>query len=155
MGDESTSEAEPIDAGDPVVRAAGALVTRAGNKGTELLLIHRDRYDDWSFPKGKAEAGESAEQNALREVEEETGFAVDLLTELPTVRYPDRHGRPKEVRYWLATVVDGSFAQNSEVDEIAWLRPKKARKRLTYDRDVELLLAVADLLPTPGHEDDR
>ena len=135
--------------------AAGAIVTRLGDKGDELLLIHRDRYDDWSFPKGKAEPGESAEQTARREVEEETGFSVELLTELPTVRYPDRHGRPKAVRYWMATVVEGSFEPNNEVDSIAWVRPKKARKRLTYDRDIELLETAADLISDAADEADR
>ncbi len=137
------------------VLAAGAIVTRLGDKGDELLLIHRDRYDDWSFPKGKAEPGESAEQTARREVEEETGFSVELLTELPTVRYPDRHGRPKAVRYWMATVVEGSFEPNNEVDSIAWVRPKKARKRLTYDRDIELLETAADLISDAADEADR
>jgi 8-oxo-dGTP diphosphatase len=118
-----------------VVRAAGGVVVRSGPDGNELLLVHRPRYDDWSFPKGKVAAGESDEDAARREVEEETGYRCELLTELPSTHYFDGRGRPKLVRYWLMRVVDGSFTPNREVDEIAWLRAPAAAEQLSYEHD--------------------
>lgn len=126
-----------------VVRAAGGLVVRDGDDGAEVLLVHRPKYDDWTFPKGKVDPGESDEDAAVREVEEETGYRCTLELELPSTRYIDARGRPKLVRYWLMRVVDGEFVVNNEVDEIEWLNPAEARARLTYDRDRELAEYVA------------
>jgi 8-oxo-dGTP diphosphatase len=120
------------------VRAAGGLVVRDGDDGPEVLLVHRPRYDDWTFPKGKVDPGESYEDAAVREVEEETGYRCSLDFELPSTRYFDARGRAKLVRYWLMRVVDGEFVVNNEVDQIEWLTPAAASARLTYDRDREL-----------------
>ncbi|MEO5838109.1 MAG: NUDIX hydrolase [Acidimicrobiales bacterium] len=120
------------------MRAAGGLVVRDGEAGPQVLLVHRPRYDDWTFPKGKVDAGESDEHAAIREVEEETGYRCVLEAELPSTRYFDNRGRPKLVRYWRMRVVDGEFAVNNEVDQIEWLTPADARAKLTYDRDREL-----------------
>jgi len=111
---------------------------RDGDDGVEVLLVHRPRYNDWTFPKGKVDPGESDEDAAIREVEEETGYRCSLELELPSTRYIDARGRPKLVRYWLMRVVDGEFVVNNEVDEIEWLSPAQASARLTYDRDREL-----------------
>ena len=79
------------------VRAGGGLITRRGPGGElEVAVVHRPRYDDWSFPKGKADMGESDEECALREVEEETGFRCELVRELPSTRYVDGRGRELE-----------------------------------------------------------
>lgn len=100
--------------------------------------MHRPRYDDWTFPKGKVDPGESDEHAAIREVEEETGYRCSLEAELPSTRYLDNRGRPKLVRYWRMRIVDGEFVVNDEVDQIEWLAPAAARVRLTYDRDRDL-----------------
>jgi 8-oxo-dGTP pyrophosphatase MutT (NUDIX family) len=118
-----------------VVRAAGGLVLRDG----EVLLVHRPRYDDWSFPKGKLLPGESGEAAALREVEEETGFVCRLDDELATSEYVDGRGRPKVVRYWLMTSLSGEFVPHAEVDEVRWLPLDEAEPALTYERDREVL----------------
>ena len=120
-----------------VVRAAGGLVFR--NDGSEVLVVHRDRYDDWSFPKGKAEADEADEECAVREVEEETGLRCELGDELPSTSYVDARGRPKRVRYWLMRPVGGELACRHEVDEARWVSLDDARGLLTYQRDVALL----------------
>lgn len=121
------------------VRAAGGLVVRGDKGEKEVALVHRPRYNDWSLPKGKLEAGESFKEGALREVEEETGLVCELGDELAPVRYRDRKGRRKIVRYWLMRPLKGEFAINDEVDELRWLTPKKARKLLDYDHDRRLV----------------
>ncbi|MBA3243696.1 MAG: NUDIX hydrolase [Actinobacteria bacterium] len=127
-----------------VVRAAGGLVVRPGPEvsGSEVLLVHRPKYDDWTLPKGKANPGEPDEACALREVEEETGRRCVPGAELATTRYTDSRGRPKAVRYWLMSVESGEFVPNREVDEIAWLDVEAAAERLSYERDLPLLAGL-------------
>src|SRR5690606_29563419 len=105
----------------------------------EVLVVHRPRYDDWSFPKGKCEIGEGHEACAVREVEEETGLRCSPGRELATVSYVDHRGRPKVVRYWemAVGVAEGAFVPNDEVDRLEWLDLAAARRRLSYGRDVE------------------
>jgi len=133
--------------GDGTVRAAGGIVARIARGGAvEVLLVHRPRYDDWSFPKGKREPHESDEACAVREVEEETGVRVVLQRELPSVAYTDRKGRPKVVRYWEMDVADDlGFEPGDEVDERSWLPVAEAAARLSYDRDAEVLRAFTEL----------
>lgn len=120
------------------VEAAGGVVERDGM----VLLVHRPRYDDWTFPKGKLDPGESFEDAALREVEEETGVRCTLGRELPSSSY-EVNGRPKVVRYWLmAPDAELEFAPNDETDDIRWVTPDEARALLTYDRDRDVLAAV-------------
>ena len=121
------------------VRAAGGVVARDGL----IVLVHRPRYDDWTLPKGKLDAGESFEEAALREIEEETGIHARLVRELPETHYEVR-GRPKVVRYWLMEVEsDPGFVPNDEVDELRWLEPAQASALLTYERDRDVLAAAA------------
>ena len=120
------------------VLAAGGIVVR----DRLVAVIHRPKYDDWSFPKGKLDPGESFEDAALREVEEETGLRCSLGRELPSTEYRDSKGRPKLVRYWEMTPVAGEFTPTNEVDELRWLGPAGALDLLTYRRDQELLRVV-------------
>ena len=122
------------------VRAAGGVVVRHRDDGVaEILLVHRPAYDDWSFPKGKCEDGESEEEAAVREVEEETGLRCRLERELTTMRYRDGRGRPKTVRYWLMAPLGGQLAAANEVDDARFVAVDEARARLTYARDRELV----------------
>lgn len=120
------------------VEAAGGIVERDGR----IAVVHRPRYDDWSLPKGKLDRGETFEQAALREVEEETGFVCELLEELEPVRYHDNRGRSKLVRYWRMVVARGEFAPNDEVDELRWVPPDRAARLLTYAHDRALVQSL-------------
>ena len=120
------------------VQAAGAVVLRKG----AVLLVHRPRYDDWSFPKGKLDRGELAPVAAVREVEEETGLRIRLGPPLRAQRYPN--GRlMKTVSYWHGRVRGdhdvGGYLVNDEIDEVAWVPVDKAQRRLTYTYDQETL----------------
>jgi len=123
------------------IDAAGGVVVRDGT----VLLVHRPRYDDWTFPKGKLDPGESFEDAAVREVEEETGVRCSLDRELASTRYKVGD-RPKLVRYWLMTPeTENPFEPNDETDDLRWLAPEDAKGLLTYARDRELLsVAVGD-----------
>jgi 8-oxo-dGTP diphosphatase len=123
-----------------VVRAAGGVVVRDDGR---VLIVHRPKYDDWTFPKGKADPGERDEDCALREVREETGLACVLEDELPQTRYVDSRGRPKRVRWWRMRPVAGVvFEATPEVDEVRWLEPGEVAALLSYERDLELLQYV-------------
>ena len=121
------------------IRAAGGVLVRDG----EVLLVHRPKYDDWTFPKGKPHGDESDEATALREVAEETGYSAELGVELPSTRYEGHEGRPKLVRYWLMRPLgESSFEPGDEVDELRWLTWEAAAAQLTWERDLEVLAAA-------------
>jgi 8-oxo-(d)GTP phosphatase len=121
------------------VESAGVVVLR---RGGEVLLVHRPKYDDWSFPKGKLDRGEHATAAAVREVEEETGLRVRLGLPLADQRYLIKAG-VKRVHYWLGRAVGdddvSGYAPNAEIDEVGWFPIDKARRRLTYQFDVDTL----------------
>jgi 8-oxo-dGTP pyrophosphatase MutT (NUDIX family)/phosphohistidine phosphatase SixA len=120
----------------PDVRAAGAVVTR---KGGDVLLVHRPRYNDWSFPKGKLDPDEHVTTAAVREVAEETGLDIRLGPALATQRYDTGRGRMKSVNYWVGRVQGDDdvscYRINDEIDEVAWVPWAKAADLLTYDYD--------------------
>ncbi|HEY3512404.1 NUDIX domain-containing protein [Kribbella sp. NPDC051137] len=133
------------------VIAAGGVVWRERGDTRQVLLVHRPRYDDWSLPKGKLTAHEHVLLGAQREIEEETGQRVVFGPPLGVQRYAIRKNggtAEKLVHYWSAVPVDdGGFEPNDEVDQISWLSVDKARGRLSYPRDVDILDALARVVP--------
>lgn len=118
-----------------MIKAAGGLILRDGR----VAAVHRPRYDDWSLPKGKLESGESFEQAALREIEEECNLRCELHEELASDEYNVAKGR-KLVRWWRMSVVeDLGFEADDEVDELRWLTPNEALELLDYDHDRSLV----------------
>jgi 8-oxo-dGTP diphosphatase len=124
-----------------VIETAGGLVWRLRRGAPHVLVVHRPRDDDWSLPKGKVEAGEAARDAALREVQEETGLRCTVGPKVAEVRYDDRKGRERRVRYWSMQPVDGSFTPNDEVDQVRWVRADRASRVLTHDHDRRVVQA--------------
>lgn len=133
------ANARPAATGSSDIVAAGAVVLRSGR---DVLLVHRPKYDDWSFPKGKRDRGEHVTAAAVREVEEETGLRVRLGRPLARQRYATSKGM-KTVYYWVARVTGSDdvsgYRPNAEIDEVAWVPADKAAKLLTYPHDRETL----------------
>lgn len=121
--------------GDVEVWAAGGMVRRVSERGKEILVVHRPRHEDWSLPKGKVDPGETLLDTAGREVREETGFVCELAEAVAVIRYRDAANRQKLVVYFDATVVEGTFQPNDEVDDIRWCTSSEAELLLTYPRD--------------------
>jgi len=160
-----TRRARPVS---EAIYAAGAVVwrpTASGTEGgheTEVLLVHRPKYDDWSLPKGKREPGEHVLLTAVREVFEETSVRAVLGPRLRTAAYL-ASGRPKQVDYWSAISLGPHAAPSHEIDAVAWLTLPQARERLSYPHDAEV---ISGLLPretvplillrhaSAGHKDD-
>ncbi|RIX30486.1 NUDIX hydrolase [Amnibacterium setariae] len=141
------------DAGAAPVLAAGAVCWRRRAKSVEVLLVLRERHGDVSLPKGKTDPKESLPQTAVREVFEETGYHVHLGIPIGTTAYTLPNGRDKTVAYWAAEVPKGQlekgvFTPNDEVNALEWVPLAKVGKRLTYERDVELLRRFAELAVT-------
>lgn len=135
MGQQSSEE---------FIKAAGGLVWRDMPHGRQLLIIHRERYDDWSLPKGKLEAGESWPEAARREVSEETGYAVTFQEFAGVTTY--YHGRrPKVVLFWNMAVSGPADIQASdeqsidEVDQMLWVNADEAAARLSYPAEKALV----------------
>jgi 8-oxo-dGTP pyrophosphatase MutT (NUDIX family)/phosphohistidine phosphatase SixA len=134
---------KPPAATGPDIVAAGAVVTRKGPEGREVLVVHRPKYDDWSFPKGKQDPGEHVTTTAVREVLEETGVEIRLGRPLRPQLYAVSGGRGKKVHYWVGHVLGGDdlslYQANEEVDDLGWFSPDTAAERLTYLDDIDLL----------------
>lgn len=137
---------------DRYVEAAGGLVLRrSDDRVVRMLLVHRPRYDDWSLPKGKADAGETPEATALREIVEETGVTGRVVAPLDTVEYGIGAGRRKVVRYFAVRAQSESpFVGNDEVDSIRWVTQDEAARLLTYDHDRQLAASDLEALATTG-----
>ena len=129
--------------------AAGGVVVETDGDVVRVLLVHRPRYGDWSFPKGGVNAGESVEDAALREVMEETGIECRIERKLAVARYHYRTKRgavrPKAVHYFLMEPVGGQITTDGqEVDLSEWLGIDDARRRLSYDFDKGMLAELID-----------
>lgn len=131
---------------EQTVRAAGGVVYRTRADGAvEVAVVHRPTYDDWTLPKGKLEPGESDQEGAIREVEEETGLRGVIEGRVGAVSYRDRHGRPKRVVYYLMRSNSGEFEPNDEVDELRWLTLDEAQRLLNYAHDRRLVSRIREV----------
>jgi len=127
-----------------VVYAAGGVVWRIHDGKLRVLLVHRTKYRDATLPKGKVDPGEALPTTAVREIHEETGIRVHLGPPVGISTYHLPNGREKIVHYWAAEATDeavrrSEFVPNKEIAAIEWLSLKKARARLSYPVDIEIL----------------
>lgn len=149
------SEPDPVAVrgGQRRLTAAGGVLWRQSHGSTEVLLVHRPAYDDWSLPKGKPDPDENPIQTAVREVTEETGLPFTLGVFLSRVQY--RVGsRAKSVSYWAMRLADDvefepSSIDPDEVDIFKWVTLDKARDHLTYPIDHVVLDRFAQVGTTP------
>jgi 8-oxo-dGTP diphosphatase len=130
------------------IRAAGGILWRQNceSETLEVLLVHRPRYRDWTFPKGKLHKHEALLTAAVREVAEETGLSVVVGHRMPTIRYRTLDG-PKEVTYWSMRPTGGDFVPSREVDKVRWVPLTRATRKLTYAHDRRLADELADQPP--------
>jgi 8-oxo-dGTP pyrophosphatase MutT (NUDIX family)/phosphohistidine phosphatase SixA len=118
-------------------------------RGTEVVIVHRKRYDDWTLPKGKVEAGESVPVCAVREVHEETGVTIRLGVPLDSITYEAGNAGLKKVDYWGGVVLDSvRRPPDAEVDVVSWLPVRAALSRLTYSHDHFLVQQYLEQPPT-------
>ncbi len=133
---------------DKEILAAGGLVIDSEQGSRRVLLVHRPRYDDWSFPKGKLDPGETIEEAALREVKEETGLDCRIVQKIVTLRYDYRTRnkgllKPKAVHYFLMEWVSGEVrVPGEEVDRAEWYEFEEAARKLSYEQDRNLLASI-------------
>jgi 8-oxo-(d)GTP phosphatase len=133
----SSTGKQAAPAADRLILAGGAVVTSENQlRSTEVLIIHRKRYDDWTLPKGKLEVGESVPACAVREVREETGVTIRLSVPLDSISYEAGNAGLKKVDYWGGVVLDSIRREpDAEVDVVSWLPVRAALGRLTYSHD--------------------
>lgn len=136
---------------DKAVYAAGAVVWRLIDGKLRILLIHRTKYKDITLPKGKVDPGEMLAETAVREVHEETGIRVSLGVPVGVSRYHLPSSKQKVVHYWAAeatadAIRASTFVPNREIAALEWVSVKKARARLSYPVDLEILDFFANLV---------
>ncbi|HEY1937710.1 MAG TPA: NUDIX hydrolase [Candidatus Angelobacter sp.] len=137
----------PVD--QPVIKAAGGILQRSTMRGDEVMVVYRKRHQDWTLPRGKVRDGESFQEAAMREVQEETGCSCRIGNYLGTISYSDK-GIPKVVLFWKMSLVEDKNAKsNGEIGEAVWLPISSAIERLTHAQEKALLSRIGSLPRQP------
>lgn len=114
------------------IHKSGAIVTSSENR-SKILLLYRLKHDDWTFPKGKAEPGEDSEATMRREVHEETGLTVDIISKLPELNYRHKSGKPVTLAMYQVRSVDDNRLRAEHTGDILKFMPvDEVEAKLTY-----------------------
>src|SRR3977135_2904450 len=141
----ATSRAPIAPADPPVIKAAGGILQRSTPRGDEVMVVYRKRHQDWVLPRGKVKDGESFQEAAMREVQDETGCSCRIGNYLGTISYSDS-GVPKVVLYWKMTLVEDKGGRSrAEIGESLWLPITAAIERLTHAQEKALLSRIGSL----------
>lgn len=141
----ATSIAPIVPADPPVIKAAGGILQRSTPRGDEVMVVYRKRHQDWTLPRGKVKDGESFQEAAMREVQDETGCSCRIGNYLGTISYSD-NGVPKVVLFWKMTLVEERGSRNNEqIGEAIWLPVPAAIERLSHAQEKSLLSRVGSL----------
>jgi len=141
----ATSIAPIAPADPPVIKAAGGILQRSTPRGDEVMVVYRKRHQDWTLPRGKVKDGESFQEAAMREVQDETGCSCRIGNYLGTISYSD-NGVPKVVLFWKMMLVEDKGARNSdEIGEALWLQVPTAIERLSHAQEKALLSRVGSI----------
>jgi 8-oxo-dGTP diphosphatase len=139
----ATSIAPIVPADPPVIKAAGGILQRSTPRGDEVMVVYRKRHQDWTLPRGKVKDGESFQEAAMREVEDETGCSCRIGNYLGTISYSD-NGVPKVVLFWKMTLIEEKSSRNNEqIGEALWLPVAAAIERLTHAQEKRCSPALA------------
>ena len=136
-----------------VIRAAGGIIQRVTPRGDEVMIVYRKRHQDWALPKGEVQDGESFQEAALREVEQETGCSCQLGNYLGTISYSE-HGTPKVVMFWKMLVIQENALpdKKEEIGEVAWMQVPSAIQKLTHSQEKALLSRLTTTRPVQQPE---
>lgn len=141
----ATSIAPIAPADPPVIKAAGGILQRSTPRGDEVMVVYRKRHQDWTLPRGKVKDGESFQEAAMREVQDETGCSCRIGNYLGTISYSD-NGVPKVVLFWKMTLVEEKGSRNNDqIGEALWLQMPAAIERLSHAQEKALLSRVGSL----------
>ncbi len=125
-----------------MILAAGGILTKESDNEIKVLLVHRTRYNDWSFPKGKNIMGETIEETAVREIKEETNMDVEVSGLIDRLVYKVNDVEKVNVYFSVKIIRENHFIPNNEVDEIRWVTIDEAKKMLSYPDLIKILESI-------------
>lgn len=130
--------------------SAGGVVYRFADRTLEIALVHRRSPPLWALPKGTPDAGETAEETAMRETREETGLQVEIDRQLRSISYFFVRGSTrfhKTVHFFLMRAIGGDLSQHDhEFDEVRWLAVEEALKLMNYPTERSVVEEAAQLV---------
>ena len=116
----------------------------------EVVLVGRSHIGTWALPKGTPLPGETTEQVAVREAQEETGLEVRLIAYIGSISFSfvrDSVRYYKQVRHFLLEAIGGDIAlHDHEYDLVEWFPLHEACRRLTFQNEVHILYQAEETL---------
>jgi bis(5'-nucleosidyl)-tetraphosphatase len=140
----------PNDSGEMKSTTGHWIAGQHEDASVEVVLVGRSHSGIWALPKGTPQSGETLEQVAAREVQEETGLEVRLIAYIGSISYSFIHDKvryQKQVRHFLFEAIGGDTAlHDAEYDRVEWFSFPEAFRRLTYQNEVNILSQAEEIL---------